>query len=270
MTELTDLPRNHIETLLEVMRALRNPETGCPWDIEQSYETIAPYTIEEAYEVADAIANEDLEALRDELGDLLLQVVYHAQIATEDGAFSFDDVVKAITDKMIRRHPHVFGAPEQRGIPLQAGFWEDAKSKERTGQAAATGSVLDDVPAALPALTRAVKLQKKAARVNFDWPSSEQVLAKIVEDLHELQEAHEGGHDAQQTEEFGDLLFAVVNYARHKGIDPEEALRAANRKFTRRFNYIVQEIDKSGASMSKTTLAEMESLWEEAKIRGIK
>jgi ATP diphosphatase len=270
MKNLADQPRDRISTLLGVMRALRDPDTGCPWDVDQTFETIAPYTIEEAYEVADAIANGDSDALCDELGDLLLQVVYHAQIGAEAGAFTFEDVVRAITDKMIRRHPHVFGDDEQRGKLPQTGFWEETKAKERAGQTDATGSVLDGVPTALPALKCAVKLQNKAARVNFDWPSGSQVLAKVVEELHELEEAENASDPEQQAEEFGDMLFAIANYARHMKLDPEEALRKANRKFINRFKYIEQAIEKEGKSLRSATLAEMEVLWEKAKACGIK
>ena len=269
MTDINELPRQHVRTLLAVMRALRDPQTGCPWDIQQTSRTIAPYTIEEAYEVADAISENDQQALCDELGDLLLQVVYHAQIASEAGAFDFGDVVATITEKMIRRHPHVFGSTSERSKRPEAGFWENIKAKERANESAQE-TFFDDVPSALPALSRAVKLQCKAAHVNFDWPSSDQVLDKIVEELHELREVDESGDAEKQTEEFGDLLFAIANYARHKKIDPEEALRRTNRKFINRFNYVLQGFNKKHKSLNDASLDEMEQLWEQAKKLGIK
>ena len=235
--------------LLAVMAALRTPGSGCPWDLEQTFATIAPYTIEEAYEVADAIARDDIAHLKDELGDLLFQVVYHARMAEEQRAFAFDDVVDAITTKMIRRHPHVFGTPEERAAGAAPGFWERAKQAERSAKAGAA-SVLDDVPAALPALTRAVKLQNKAAKVGFDWPSLAPVLAKLKEELAELEAeiATQGADQAKEAvaEEFGDLLFVIANVARHLKLDPESALRAANDKFIRRFHYIEERLAEQG------------------------
>jgi len=258
--------------LLAVMAALRTPGSGCPWDLEQTFATIAPYTIEEAYEVADAIARDDIAHLKDELGDLLFQVVYHARMAEEQSAFAFDDVVDAIATKMIRRHPHVFGTPEERTAGAAPGFWERAKQAERSAKAGAA-SVLDDVPAALPALTRAVKLQNKAARVGFDWPSLAPVLAKLKEELSEL-EAEIATQGADQTEEavaeeFGDLLFVIANVARHLKLDPESALRAANDKFIRRFHYIEERLAEQGIAPSDSTLAEMDALWNEAKTKGL-
>ena len=273
-------PRPHrIEDLLEVMARLRDPETGCPWDREQSFATIAPYTIEEAYEVADAIARSDLDALKDELGDLLLQVVYHARMAEEDGRFGFGDVVDAITAKMIRRHPHVFGDASLRDAFLSSGTWERIKAEEKATRGYATrgvgdeaGSLLDDVPVALPALIRAVKLQSRAARVGFDWPSLAPVLAKIEEEIGELKsaiavekrEAHAPA-SKKVSEEFGDLLFVMANVARHLGLDPEGALRDANAKFVRRFRSIEAALRAEGRTPEDATLEEMDQLWDEAK-----
>ena len=265
-----------IDDLLHVMARLRDPETGCPWDREQTFATIAPYTIEEAYEVADAIARNDLDALEDELGDLLLQVVYHARMAEEDGRFAFGDVVDAIAAKMVRRHPHVFEDASLRDTFLTSGTWERIKAEEKAagepGTGEGKGSLLDDVPVALPALTRAVKLQSRAARVGFDWPSLRPVLAKIEEEIAELKtaigdEKREAGAPASKkvTEEFGDLLFVMANVARHLGIDPEGALRDANAKFVRRFRSIEQALRAEGRSPQDATLEEMDQLWDEAK-----
>jgi MazG family protein len=276
------------------MARLRDPESGCPWDREQSFATIAPYTIEEAYEVAEAIARNDLDALKDELGDLLLQVVYHARMAEEDGRFGFSDVVDAITAKMIRRHPHVFEDASLRDAFLTSGTWERIKAEEKAtrgdatrGSAASgsaargfaaggagdeTGSLLDDVPVALPALTRAVKLQSRAARVGFDWPSLAPVLAKIEEEIAELKSAiadekRAAGVPASKkvNEEFGDLLFVMANVARHLGVDPEGALRDANAKFVRRFRSIEAALRAEGRTPEDATLEEMDQLWDEAK-----
>jgi ATP diphosphatase len=348
--------RRSIDDLLAVMAALRTPGTGCPWDLEQDFRSIAPYTIEEAYEVADAIERGDRDALKEELGDLLLQVVYHARMAEEQGAFAFADVVEAITAKMLRRHPHVFGNPEQRAAGAAPGFWERIKAEERAekpgmgsgarrsvpfpvapearnqdmGEGLGGGepqttergshpnasphvsgapsarrggeserrkwgaepgpSVLDGVPVGLPALTRAVKLQDKAARVGFDWPSLAPVFEKLKEELAELEEAigvrpsgpdtvtpapvramlsdPEGLTPSDRTrieEEFGDLLFVVANVARHLKIDPETALRSANHKFTRRFHAIERSLAAAGRTPAQSTLAEMDRLWDEAK-----
>lgn len=270
-------PSKDISRLIEIMAALRTPGTGCPWDLEQNFETIAPYTIEEAYEVADAISRADLPELKVELGDLLFQVVYHSRMAEEQGAFAFPDVVEAVTTKMIRRHPHVFGSEEQRAAGASPGFWERAKEAER--QAAQSEeerkSVLADVPPALPALTRAVKLQNKAARVGFDWPSLAPVFAKLKEELAELEDelAKSGkpteDNEAAVMEEFGDLLFVVANVARHLKIDPETALRAANDKFVRRFEHIEAQLAEDGRSPKQSTLEEMDALWDEAKAKGL-
>lgn len=258
--------------LLAVMAALRTPGTGCPWDLEQTFATIAPYTIEEAYEVADAIAHDDIAGLKDELGDLLLQVVYHARMAQEQDAFAFDDVVDAIARKMIRRHPHVFGTDEERAAGAAPGFWDRIKAKEK-GDEASTGSLLDEVPTALPALTRAIKLQNKAAKVGFDWPSLSPVLAKLKEELAELEDAIAKSAAGSETsvqaidEEFGDLLFVVANLARHLKLDPEASLRAANQKFVRRFRYIEERLAADGRTPSDSDLAEMDALWDDAKAK---
>ena len=254
-----------IADLIEVMAALRTPGTGCPWDLEQSFATIAPYTIEEAYEVADAIARGNLVDLREELGDLLLQVVYHARLAEEDHAFAFADVVDGITTKMIRRHPHVFGDAATRSAGAAKGFWETIKAEERAGKPEPAASVLDNVPLPLPALTRAVKLQHKAAQVGFDWPSLAPVLAKMREELDELEEAAASSDRAHTAEEFGDLLFVMANVARHMAIDPEEALRAANQKFTRRFQRIEALLAARDKTPAQSNLAEMDALWDQAK-----
>ena len=262
--------RYTVEDLLSVMARLRDKDTGCPWDVEQSFATIAPYTIEEAYEVADAIAREDLDALKEELGDLLLQVVYHAQMASEDARFGFADVVDAITRKMIRRHPHVF-ADASRHEFLTGDMWQRIKAEEKVERGtAAEGAMLDDVPLALPALTRAVKLQKRAAEVGFDWPSLVPVLAKVDEEIAELKSAiaeseGEESHAKRVTEEFGDLLFVMANIARHLKVDPEAALRGANAKFVRRFRSIETALAKDGRTPEDATLEEMDQLWDEAK-----
>jgi nucleoside triphosphate diphosphatase len=252
--------------LLEIMRRLRDPETGCPWDIEQTFDSIASYTIEEAYEVADAIERQDWAALEGELGDLLLQTVYHAQIGAEAGHFSFDSVVRAISDKMIDRHPHVFAdADRDKSVAQQTVDWEAQKAAERAAKAQA--DVLDDVALSLPALLRAVKLQKRAARVGFDWPSTDEVLDKIVEEARELTEARDRLTPDETFEEFGDLLFVIANLARHLQIDPEAALRAANAKFTRRFRQIEADLRAKGKRAEDSDLAEMDALWNAAKAR---
>jgi MazG family protein len=258
-----------IERLLWVMARLRDPEGGCPWDLEQDFGTIAPYTIEEAYEVADAIARGDMAGLEDELGDLLLQVVYHAQMAAEAGHFDFTRVAAAIAEKMIRRHPHVFGAAEVASAAAQTLAWEETKALERAGKARAArgaASVLDDVPLALPALTRAQKLQRRAARVGFDWPEAAQVLAKIEEEIGEIRaELATAAPRERLAGEVGDLLFAVVNLARHLGLDGEAALRATNAKFERRFRAIEDALAATGRRPEDASLDEMEALWQQAK-----
>ena len=248
--------------LLEIMAKLRDPEAGCPWDIAQSFDTIAPYTIEEAYEVADAIARKAWDELPAELGDLLLQVVFHAQIAREAGLFSFTDVARAVADKMTSRHPHVFGHESRDKTPeSQTRDWERQKAAERGADA----RVLDGVAMGLPALTRAVKLQKRAARVGFDWPSTSEVLAKLREEINELIEAEASlGADAM-ADEFGDILFVMANLARHMNIDPEAALRATNAKFIRRFAQIEDWLQEAGKTPSQSNLAEMDALWNRAK-----
>jgi len=258
-------PSRDIEGLIELMAALRTPGTGCPWDLQQNFVTIAPYTIEEAYEVADAIARRDLPALADELGDLLLQVVFHARMAEEQGAFDFGDVVYAITSKLIRRHPHVFG--DLRGLSPDEvkSLWRTIKDEERAGKKSGEGdaSLLDSVTLALPALIRAEKLQTRAAGVGFDWPGVKETRAKVEEELREAIEAEDDPDAAR--EEVGDLLFAVVNYARKLGIDPEDALRATNEKFQRRFRSIENVLRKRGKTPEQSDLAEMDALWNEAK-----
>jgi nucleoside triphosphate diphosphatase len=257
-----------VQRLLQVMARLRDPADGCPWDLEQDFASIAPYTIEEAYEVADAIARGDLAELKDELGDFLLQVVYHARMAEEAGLFDFDQVAAAIADKMIRRHPHVFGSAEVDGARAQSHAWEAVKATERASRAGAEGAarVLDDVPLALPALTRAAKLQRRAARVGFDWPEPVQVVDKIEEEIAELRaELGQGASVDRLSDEIGDLLFAVVNLARHLEVDAEASLRQANAKFERRFRKIEDALHASGRCVGDASLDEMETLWQQAK-----
>ena len=250
--------------LREIMRRLRDPKGGCPWDLEQDFATIAPYTIEEAYEVADAIERQDWPDLKGELGDLLFQSVYHAQMAEEAGHFCFDDVARTIADKMIARHPHVFGDESRdKSAEQQTRDWERLKAAERAKRA--ESGVLDGVAKGLPALTRAVKLQNRAARVGFDWPSTDEVLEKLVEETHELIEARQSLAQDEITEEFGDLLFVMANLARHLDIDPEGALRAANAKFTRRFRSIEAALAERGKRPQESDLAEMDALWDAAK-----
>lgn len=263
-------PSRNIARLIEIMAALRTPVTGCPWDLEQDFASIAPYTIEEAYEVADAIERGNLEDLREELGDLLLQVVYHARLADEQGAFSFGDVVEAVTRKMIRRHPHVFGDAEARNAGLAKGMWEKMKAEEkrsRSGVETPSG-LLEDVPRALPALTRALKLQAKAGRVGFDWGAVGPVFDKLEEEIDELRRAmtEETNQEAIE-DELGDVLFVIVNLARHLKVDPERALSRTNAKFTRRFGHIENSLASQGRRPEDATLAEMEVLWQQAKKR---
>lgn len=287
-----------LQRLIEIMAALRTPGTGCPWDLEQTFQTIAPYTIEEAYEVADAIQRADLADLKDELGDLLLQVVYHARMAEEQGAFAFADVAEAVNAKMIRRHPHVFGSDEERAAGAQPDFWAKMKAAEKAekekdrarllspahpamGEAAAS-RVLADVPVGLPALTRAIKLQDKAARVGFDWPDIKPVFAKMKEEIGELEEVAlaadpgspassgrlpAGETDAAIEEELGDMLFVMANIARHLDLDPESALRKANAKFIRRFAYIEQRLAEMGKTPEQSSLDEMDALWDEIRAK---
>jgi len=250
--------------LLTVMARLRDPDKGCPWDVQQSYATIAPYTIEEAYEVADAIERGDMADLKEELGDLLLQVVFHARMAEEDGAFAFGDVVEAIVDKMVRRHPHVFGEAQFDNSEAQTSAWETMKAAERA-EKGKDSSVLDDVPAALPALMRTQKLGKRASRAGFDWPDLDGPIAKIREELDELDAAIQSADVNAAKEELGDFLFSVVNLARKMKVDSETALRGANAKFERRFRHVELRIAQSGRALSEADLDEMESYWAEAK-----
>jgi MazG family protein len=257
-----------LKRLLAIMARLRDPQTGCAWDLEQSFATIAPYTIEEAYEVADAIERNDLGELKEELGDLLLQVVFHARMAQEQGAFDFNAVAEAICDKMIRRHPHVFGEAGHRDAAEQTVAWEAIKAAERAAKPATVSkaaSALDGVAVALPALTRAAKITARAARVGFDWPSTTEVIDKLREELAELEVEIAAGDAAKAREEFGDLMFVCANLARKLNIEPEDALRAANAKFTRRFNYIEAALAAEGRAPHQSDLAEMDGLWNAAK-----
>lgn len=257
-------PAGGMPRLLEIMRRLRDPEAGCPWDIEQDFDSIAPYTIEEAYEVADAIARADWAELEGELGDLLLQTVYHTQMGEEAGHFTFDSVVKSIADKMVARHPHVFGDESRdKSADQQVADWEKIKAAERAGKAQTR--TLDGVATGLPGLTRAVKLQKRAARVGFDWPDTTHVIDKIVEEAGELVEARDQMTKAEVAEEFGDLLFVVANLARHLDVDPEAALRATNAKFSRRFAAVEDALAARGKTPAESDLAEMDALWDQVK-----
>ena len=257
------------------MEILRDPKTGCPWDLEQNFETIAPHTIEEAYEVAEAIARNDMQELKDELGDLMFQVVFYAQMAKEAGHFDFNDVVRAISEKMIRRHPHVFGTADIATAEAQTIAWEEVKARERAMKSASNrdaalhpSSALDGVAETLPALTRAVKLQKRAARVGFDWPSIMPVLDKIREELGELQaEIDTQGSEARIAEEYGDLLFVMANLGRHLHLEPETVLRAANRKFIRRFQVIEQALSEKGKTPAESNLEEMDEIWNKIRIQ---
>ena len=287
-------PSREISRLIEIMAALRTPGTGCPWDLEQSFETIAPYTIEEAYEVADAIEREDLADLKDELGDLLLQVVYHSRLAEEQGAFAFGDVVEAVTRKMIRRHPHVFSDGTARDPSAIKATWDQLKAQERAEKAAERARIsggratpaegtatLADVPTNLPALTRATKLQHKAAKVGFDWPNLLPVFEKLKEEIAEFEEValphdprnsasgmrSDGDSSVAIKEEFGDILFVMANIARHLDINPEDALRGANQKFVRRFAHIERVLAQRGKTPAQSTLDEMDALWDDAKAR---
>ncbi|NOZ66972.1 MAG: nucleoside triphosphate pyrophosphohydrolase [Alphaproteobacteria bacterium] len=263
------MTKTDISDLLTIMKRLRNPDGGCPWDIEQDFSTIAPYTIEEAYEVAEAIEMDDMLHLKDELGDLLFQVVFHAQMAQKKGHFTFDDVVTAICDKMTRRHPHVFGNADYRDAEQQTVAWEAQKAEERKDKNQNT-SVLDGVTPALPALTRAIKLQNRAARVGFDWPDTAQVLDKLNEEMaelsHEFVEAGKGS-DNEDTivEEFGDMMFVYANLARHLNIDAETALRSANHKFERRFRQVEMLAKAQGKSLDEMSLDQMDALWDQVK-----
>jgi len=252
-----------LDALLALMRTLRDARAGCPWDREQNFASIAPYTIEEAYEVADAIARQDLERLRDELGDLLFQVVFHARMAEELGRFDFADVARAIHDKLVRRHPHVFAEPQPRELPQLEQTWEAEKARERAARGART--VLADVPTALPGLVRAAKLGRRAARAGFDWPDAAGVRAKIDEELAEIDRAVAEGDRGQMGEELGDLLFAIANWARHLQLDPEQALRAAGLKFERRFEAMERQAERTGTALQELSAAQWDDLWNAAK-----
>jgi len=264
------LPKDPLARLLAVMAWLRDRQHGCPWDIDQTFRTIAPYTIEEAYEVADAIDRNDMPALKEELGDLLLQVVYHSQMASEAGAFRFEDVAAAIADKMVDRHPHVFGDLKIADADAQTISWEARKAAERAKKVGAEPlGALDGVARALPALLRAEKIQRRAARVGFDWKTIGPVIDKIEEELGELRGEIEAGQLdlARVTDELGDVLFAVANLARHCKVDPEAALRSTNDKFERRFRYVEKQLAAQGRKPAEATLEEMEALWQEAKTK---
>lgn len=257
-------PAQQMDRLLAIMKALRDPDTGCPWDIEQTFATVAPFTIEEAYEVADAIERGDMDDLRGELGDLLFQSVFHAQMADDAGAFNFADVAKTMSDKMVARHPHVFGTESRnKSADQQSADWETIKAAERAGRA--EGRTLDGVAIGLPALLRALKLQKRAARVGFDWPDVGHVIDKIAEEAAEVVEARDTLTHAELTEEVGDLLFVMANLARHLDVEPEEALRAANAKFQRRFESIEDALSAIGKKPADSNLEEMDALWDAAK-----
>lgn len=258
---------SNIHRILDIMAALRTPETGCPWDLQQDFASIAPYTIEEAYEVTDAIERGDMDDLKDELGDLLLQVVFHARMAEEAELFTFDDVVDAIADKMTRRHPHVFGSHDADTAEQVKQNWEEIKAAEKTakGKTDADDSLLADVPTTLPALTRAVKLQKRAARIGFDWNEAEPIFDKLEEEIGELREAMSRKNAADIEDEYGDVLFVIANLARHLSLDPEAALRKGNAKFTRRFQALERFAKEAKPDISDFTLDEYEVFWQRAK-----
>ncbi len=264
-------PSRELSRLIEIMAALRNPDGGCPWDLEQDFSTIRHYTIEEAYEVADAIERGDFNDLREELGDLLLQPIYHAQMASERGLFDIGDVIFAITSKMIRRHPHVFGEEAASGAKAAKGHWESIKAAERAGKAAQkldkTPSLLDDVAHTLPALARAEKLARRAATVGFDWPDWQTTLAKVAEETEEVRGAAEAGDSAKTQEEIGDLLLAVANLARKLGVDPEAALRDANVKFSRRFQHVEARAREDGVELSQAGLERLDGYWNEIRTK---
>lgn len=270
-------PSREITRLLDIMAALRTPVTGCPWDIEQDFKSIAPYTLEEAFEVIDAIERNDIDDLREELGDLLLQVVFHARMAEEMKAFDFGDVVQAITHKMIRRHPHVFGDENARGAGMAKGMWDKIKAEEKAERRERRAALelsqvepsgfLDDIPQGFPSLMRALKLQQKAAKVGFDWSEALPILDKIQEEIAELRHEISVGDQQKTEEEYGDLLFAMVNLGRHLKLEPESALRGTNEKFRTRFHYIERKLIERQQSLEDATLDEMEALWSEAKTK---
>lgn len=254
-----------ISALVDIMARLRDPETGCPWDLAQDFESIAPYTIEEAYEVANAIAGGQMDELQEELGDLLFQVVYHARMAQENGAFAIDDVVTGICEKMVRRHPHVFGDETIASAQAQTLAWEEHKAREKAHSGKTSDSILDDIPLALPALTRAAKLGRRASKVGFDWPDPRGPRQKIDEELAELDEELPGADKARMHHEVGDILFAVVNLCRHHDIDPEAALRDCNNRFQQRFGFVEQALADEGLNPEAASLEKMDALWEQAK-----
>jgi len=262
---------NSIDRLRDILKALRTPETGCPWDLKQNFKSIAPYTIEEAYEVVDAIERDDMDDLKDELGDLLLQVVFHAQMAEEAGLFNFDDIAHAVSDKMQRRHPHVFADETVKSAEDVKNSWEVIKAKEKEAKLGAMPqSLLDDIPITLPGMTRSVKLQKRAARVGFDWPKVSQVFDKLDEELGELrEEIEQNGSPDRLLDEIGDVMFVIANLARHLKIDPEQASRAGNQKFTNRFRDMEKQAKASGKDMGNLTLDELETMWQSAKTKGL-
>ncbi len=254
-----------MDQLVEIMARLRDPKTGCPWDLEQDFASLTPYTIEEAYEVADAIARGNKSDLRDELGDLLFQSVFYSQLAKEEGSFCFDDVVRGVCDKMIRRHPHVFGDTQIADAAAQAKAWEAQKAKERADKG--EKSALSDVPVGLPATKRALKLQSRAARIGFDWPDLAPVFAKMHEEMAELQEAIANKNDKEIKSELGDILFVCINLARKLNVDPDQALNQTNQKFMDRFAYIEAQLQKQGKTPEQASLEEMDQLWDQAKLR---
>lgn len=262
---------NGISRIIDIMKQLRTPETGCPWDLKQNFKSIAPYTIEEAYEVVDAIERDDMDDLKDELGDLLLQVVFHAQMAEEAGLFNFDDIAHAVSDKMQRRHPHVFSDETGKSIDDVKNSWEVIKAKEKEAKTGGMSlSLLEDIPSALPGMARSVKLQKRAARVGFDWPKVSQVFDKLDEELSELRhEIEQNGSSERLLDEMGDVMFVIANLARHLKIDPEQASRAGNQKFTNRFRDMEKQVKASGKDMGSLTLDELETMWQSAKTKGL-
>ena len=260
-----------IDRLRYILKSLRTRKTGCPWDLKQNFKSIAAYTIEEAYEVVDAIERDDMDDLKDELGDLLLQVVFHAQMAEEAGLFNFDDIAHAVSDKMQRRHPHVFADETVKSEENNENSWEIIKDKEKEAKLGAMAqSLLDDIPITLPGMTRSVKLQKRAARVGFDWPEISMVFDKIYEELNELrEEIEQNGSPERLLDEMGDVMFVIANLARQLKIDPEQASRAGNRKFTNRFTEMEKQADSKGKDMGSLTLDELETMWQSAKIKDL-